>query len=330
MDKNLFHQLCKFTDTEKSQLENSKFLPDYVEKSVMSANPMTNAKYNIPVFTEDFFKNRKIYISKHSRFADYPKHTHTFLEINYMLNGQATEIIDDKKVELNKGDILILDIGTTHSIKALSKSDILMNIIFRNDIDFSLKNLRNLGSGKSILSKFLLANKQFSKYLLYRSSKTEKNIQIILDQIIEEYFRPGSFSNQLLDSYLDSFLILLSRNTNLNTNIFINKKVSTPVLFALKEVSQNYQHTSLSKIATKANYNRAYLGNLFKKETGKTFSDALTEQRLLTAYDFLNSTSMSISEIMEKIGISNRTFFYKKFKEKFHQTPNEIRLREIN
>lgn len=303
MDKKLFHKLCLFTDTEKTQLEYSKFLPDYSEKSVMSKN--STAKYNIPVFTEEFFKNRKIYVSKHSRFADYPKHTHTFLEINYMLNGQATEIIDNKVVHLKKGDILILDVGTTHSIKALSSQDILMNVIFRNDIDFSLKNLRNLGSGKSIMSQFLLANSQFSKYLLYRSDKTEPQVQEQLDAIIEEYYEPKTFSNQLLDAYLDSFLILLSRNTSLTSSTTIQKKISTPVLFALKEISQNYPDTSLNKIASKTNYNRAYLGNLFKKETGQSFSDALTEQRLLSAYDFLNSTSMSITEIMDHIGISN-------------------------
>lgn len=327
MDKKLFNKLYDLTDIEKAQLEYSEFLPDYDDKSLMNKN--STSKYNIPVFTEEFFKNRKIYISKHNRFADYPKHTHTFLEINYMLHGHATEIIDDKVVKLSKGDILVLDVGTTHSIKALSRQDILMNIIFRNDIDFSLKNLRNLGSGKNIMSQFLLANSQFSKYLLYPASQTEQQAQVILDQIIEEYYQPGSFSNLLLDSYLDAFLILLSRNTSLTANTTIEKELSTPVLFALKQVSQNYQQTSLSKISKEINYNRAYLGSLFKEETGKSFSDALTEQRLLTAYDYLNSTSMSIPEIMEKIGISNKTFFYKKFKEKFNQTPNEIRLRVV-
>ncbi|WP_154881440.1 helix-turn-helix domain-containing protein [Lactobacillus intestinalis] len=94
----------------------------------------------------------------------------------------------------------------------------------------------------------------------------------------------------------------------------------------LKEISQNYQSVSLESLAKKTNYNRSYLGTLFKNETGSPFSKALTDQRLLRAYGLLCSSNLSISSIMIQVGISNRTFFYNKFKEKFHLTPNEVRI----
>lgn len=324
MDKKLLAKLNELTEIEQKQLKSQKFTPDFADKSLMNAH--TNPQVQIPIFTEDFFKNRNLYISKHNRFADYPKHTHTFLEMNYMLSGSATEIADNEEIVLHQGDILILDVGTTHSIKALGTNDLLINIIFKNNIDFSLENLRNLGKGASFMSKFLLANDQFSRYLIYRAKNTEDQVQTTMDQIIEEYYEPGEFSNRLMDTYLDALLILLSRNTSLSSSTTIKKKISDLVLYMLKEISQNYRDISLEKLAQDTNYNRSYLGALFKKETGYPFSKALTDQRLLTAYDLLCSTSASISDIMTQIGISNRTFFFTKFKEKFGQTPNEIRI----
>lgn len=190
MDSKLLNEFQKLNDIEKEQLEDQEFHSDFGQKSIMGQQ----ANYKIPVFTDDFFKNQDLYISKHNRFADYPNHTHTFLEMNYMLSGNATEFIGKNKVELHQGDILILDVGTTHSIKALGRNDIMINIIFRNNIDFSLENIRNLGQNTNIISEFLLANEQFSKYLIYRNNKTEDQVQVIIQEIIKEYFHPKQFS----------------------------------------------------------------------------------------------------------------------------------------
>ena len=321
MNKQLLSKFKELTDIEKAQLKSHTFCSDYTDKSIMS----TKSYYKIPVFTEDFFKNQKIYISKHNRYADYPDHTHTFLEMNYMVSGHATEYISGEKVILNSGDIVILDVGTDHSIKALGSDDILLNIIFKNDISFSLSNIRSLGQDTNIISKFLLANSQFSKYLIYRCKDTEDQIQIVANQIIEEYFYPQSFTNRLMDCYLNAFMILLSRNTSLNSNEVIKSKTPNLVLYMLKEISKDSKNVSLNLLAQKTNYNRSYLGSLFKKQTGRSFSYALTEQRLLVAYDLLSTTNLPISEIIEKIGISNKTFFYKKFEEKFNVKPGAIR-----
>lgn len=325
MNSDLLKKLKQFTETEKNQLVNQKFSPDFADKSLVNVN--ANPQFKIPVFTEEFFKNRSIYISKHNRFADYPKHTHTFLEMNYMLSGEATEIVDNEKIVLHTGDILILDTGTIHSIKALGADDLLMNIIFRNNIDFSLKNLRSFGQESNIISKFLLVNDEFSHYLIYRAQNTENQVQTMMNQIIEEYYQPGQFSNRLMKNYLNALLILLSRNTSLTSNKTMTSKTSNLVLFMLKEISQDYKNISLESIAQKTNYNRSYLGTLFKKETGSTFSQAVTDQRLLIAYDLLGSTDLSITKIMENIGISNRTFFFNHFKEKFGITPNTVRTK---
>ena len=53
----------------------------------------------------------------------------------------------------------------------------------------------------NIISKFLLANDQYSQYLIYRAKNTEGQVQTITNQIIEEYYNPGEFSNKLLDNY---------------------------------------------------------------------------------------------------------------------------------
>lgn len=321
MDNELLNKLKVLNSVEKKQYHEQLFINDFHDKTLLH---VSDKKY-VPVFTEEFFKGKSIYVSKHNRFAPYPKHTHTFLEMNYMLSGTAKEKVNGHNIYLDEGDILLLGVGTTHSISTLGKNDILINIIFRNNISFSLENLRIIGKTKNVLSSFILANNNSDDFMIYRKKHTEPSIRTIANLIVEEYYYNKDFSDKLIDSYLNSLLVLLSRNTDIHSDKVLTENTPDIVLYMLKEISANSANISLAYIAKKTSYSRAYLGNLFKETVGKSFSDALTEQRLLDAYNLLNSTNFPISEIIQRVGITNKTFFYKKFKNKFHCLPSETR-----
>lgn len=68
-----------------------------------------------------------------------------------------------------------------------------------------------------------------------------------------------------------------------------------------------------------------YLGQKFKKDTGKTFHNALNEYRIDRARQLLDTTNLRIFEISEKVGIGNSQYFSKIFKEITGLTPNEYK-----
>ena len=45
--------------------------------------------------------NELIHIRKHTRFINFPKHKHNFIEFNYVYQGKLTQIINNKKITLN-------------------------------------------------------------------------------------------------------------------------------------------------------------------------------------------------------------------------------------
>ena len=128
MNTRILNALKQTTLIEEKQKASHCFVEDMPPYAI---NQELSLKEHGRVLSNYFFKNKDIYISRHNRYADYPTHTHTFLEMNYMLQGHAIEIVDDKKITLNTGDLLLLDEGSTHSIKALGDNDLLINILFR-------------------------------------------------------------------------------------------------------------------------------------------------------------------------------------------------------
>lgn len=78
----------------------------------------------------------------------------------------------------------------------------------------------------------------------------------------------------------------------------------------------------LQTLAKQFHMNPTYLGQVFKKETGKTFNDYLNEKRLEEAKRLLKRTSMKISDIALQVGYPNTDYFISKFKQSIGMLPS--------
>lgn len=71
---------------------------------------------------------------------------------------------------------------------------------------------------------------------------------------------------------------------------------------------------SLKSLAAEFGYNPTYLGQIFRNETGRIFTDYLNNLRLEKAKQLILNTSDSINVIGEKVGYEDSNYFYKLFK----------------
>lgn len=307
--------LTKETDIETQQKETGKHIPDYDSQNA-----------GLPRLTNDLFlANRSIYISKHNRYAPYPKHTHQFLELNYVLQGQCQQIINDTPYTFYEGDILLMDAGSAHAIEALGEDDLLINFVFK-DTQISLKNLEELQGQNSILYQFLLKShthiQSAENFIVLRSDKTNQSKNLI-ELMLNEYFEPKPFSNQILEHYLSILLFELARS--LPTLGETVRDANDPYVQILELIDQEYSTLTLAQAAKHLNFNKNYLSNLIKEKGNATFTELLNQKKLMMAQLLLKSTNFSIEKICQTVGYSNKTYFYKQFQEKFGKLPSQVR-----
>lgn len=95
----------------------------------------------------------------------------------------------------------------------------------------------------------------------------------------------------------------------------------------LKYVGEHYDNVNLSLqfLADEYGANSAYLGRLFRKETGTGFTDYLNIYRVELAKKLLKETNLKGVDLSEKVGFSNYNYFYIVFKKITGQKPMEIR-----
>ncbi|MBE6884886.1 MAG: helix-turn-helix domain-containing protein [Ruminococcaceae bacterium] len=99
-------------------------------------------------------------------------------------------------------------------------------------------------------------------------------------------------------------------------------------LKAYVEANLEYK-VDLSMLAQIFHYNEKYLGRLFKKKTGMSFSQYINLRRLNYGQMLLKESSDPVIAISTQSGFNNVTYFNRMFKKHFGVTPTEYRQQSL-
>ena len=103
-------------------------------------------------------------------------------------------------------------------------------------------------------------------------------------------------------------------------------QISLPVRMIEQYLKNNFrENISLEEVAASVHLTPVYLSGLFKKETGKTFSDYLFEIRMEEAKRLLREDTVKIKDVAERSGYADSRYFSKVFSKAFGITPKEYR-----
>ena len=82
---------------------------------------------------------------------------------------------------------------------------------------------------------------------------------------------------------------------------------------------------TLEEVSQYLKISKSYLCNLFKKETGKTFSQFLNELRIEKSKKMLIEKDWPVLDIALSVGFNNQNYYNLIFKKLTHRTPLEFR-----
>lgn len=122
---------------------------------------------------------------------------------------------------------------------------------------------------------------------------------------------------------------LVSFCINLMNNISLQRANKTQIIFekANDYIKINYSDHKLSvqKLADYLYISPSYLNSLFKKEASTTFLKYLINIRLSKAKELLREKTLTISEVAEKVGYPDVSYFSYFFKKNIGKSPREFK-----
>lgn len=200
-----------------------------------------------------------------------------------------------------------------------------LEVLDKNGIVAAIDLLREQVLGKSNISGqeiFRLIMDVCSTYLILL-----RNYQFNTDNT-ERFHEIFSLRADLCSSAWELFVYLSKAIGESVGTIIEDKKQADikPIRTVKQYIQQNYMKPiTLKEISSLAGFNDSYFSSLFKKESGKNFSEYLSEVRMNKAKDLLKETNLCIADICQTVGYNDLKYFTKNFKKFTGLKPNEYR-----
>jgi two-component system response regulator YesN len=131
-----------------------------------------------------------------------------------------------------------------------------------------------------------------------------------------------------VDNYKDVLYMLEQRVCELSLALQNMKRGRSDFIVddCIRLVKENYmEDLKLETLAELFHFNTSYFSTLFKNQTGRTFSEYLTDIRMSKAKQLLSTSSLRIYEIAELCGHRDPKYFCRLFKKHMGVTPEAYR-----
>jgi len=315
MDDQLFELFLPLTEEEKFILQGVE-----IKRDLYTNQP------NFIIESEKFLTNGDtIVLRKHTRFIDFPRHRHNYIEVNYVFSGSLKQKVGEDEIFLKKGELLFLNQHIDHEIKACGKEDIVINFIIEPKFfEFIFTYLSNNNLMSNFIIDSLYNHTQKGQYLYYQVSEV-KSIQELVKKMMYEMTEKSYLSESSMKLYMGLVMIELIKHSDKLKNSKIDTYQQSLIAEVLKCIDEQYRTITLYELAESLKQPHYSLSKQIKKATGSTFKELLQEKRLSIAKNLLEGSAMPVAEIAEFIGYDNVSYFYRIFRSKYGYTPKKIR-----
>lgn len=246
----------------------------------------------------------------------FPLHWHGHLEIIFILKGQMSACINDRRYRLEKDDMLVINPKELHSTNTYDDTSYLLLQIPYDYLSRALTNVSLL---------------QFQEFFPSLSQgEAFQALRNLLSELVETYSKQENGYLFHFSSLVYEFLFILykkfSRQVSRETKEKENRNFER-IEEIIQYVKTHYRKDiSLKEASGLINISPEYFCRLFKSHTGQTFLEYLNAVRMIHFYQELLQTDYSITDLMERNGISNYKIFIRAFKSAYGTTPKKLRM----
>ncbi|MFA9380594.1 MAG: helix-turn-helix domain-containing protein [Acetanaerobacterium sp.] len=226
-----------------------------------------------------------------------------FVDITYIMKGQAEYKVDSKKYIVSAGDLLCIPKGSIRS--AISSPDDLMECYCVNgkvhdlnggEIKLPFPVVCHIGLQQDIISLYRDMNAEW----LLRDPGYNMKVRAIYLMILQRFFQ----------------LIIYK-----NDSSTVDKRIKRVLRYIIDHYAEPL---TVQGMADFTGLSAMYFGNFFRKETGMSFRQYLTSIRLNHAEDMLHSGEYNVNEVSVACGFSDIFYFSKVFKESRGISPSKL------
>ena len=267
-------------------------------------------------------RGKLIAIRPHTRFIAFPEHTHDYVEMVYMCQGETRHRVNGNAISLHQGELLMLGQNARQSIETAGEKDIAVNFIVRPA--FFSGTLPFLGEEETPLRRFVvscLTGENEAGYLLFHVAEILP-VQNLIENLLFTLLEDVPNKRGILQMTMG---LLFAQLMNHTEALQFETREQNSVISVLRYLEEHYRDGSLTEIADRLHYELPSLSRLIRQKTGKNYTELLQEKRLSQAAWLLRNTDKNVDEIANAVGYENISYFHRLFAARFGMSPKKYR-----
>jgi len=254
-------------------------------------------------------------------------HRHDYIEMAYVVKGEFSQMIGGRKHTFPQGSVCIIDRNSEHADYVINQENFVIFICMKEDFfdEMFLSEIEQ-SSVQRFIRQALLKQKHLKQFLLFTPRAVQDEIFPIIEQICTEKQANLKGAHYVIKGFMIRIFFYLTRDYEMNLTGSQKRQINQLLFIEIDDyLRSNYKHASLANLTHTFNFQEDYFNRLLKKHTGLTFSAYLRKIRISKAEEMLLNTRMSVTQIIESVGYSNRNHFYKIFRNIHRMTPEQYR-----
>lgn len=240
---------------------------------------------------------------------DEPTHTHEFIEIVYVCDGSAKHVIDDSVYDVERGDILFIHYGSSHSFCACREFEY-VNICFSPEVVADAIITHENAPAILSLSAFNEMRKDRNAGKLSFRGEKRREIEWLIDRMLKEYAQDALYANQVMENCMSILFTEMIRMTECHFDA-IERDLWDELRDYIDENPDG--ELTLAALAKRSFYHPSYFSRMFKLKFGLSLTDYVARRRVDAAISLLSETDLSTEQIVRRAGFSDRNGYYHAF-----------------
>lgn len=271
-----------------------------------------------------------------------PMHQQNTYELIYVLKGELYKRIENIRHKYTADSCTLINRNIRHTEEYLSDFyiveisldyDFLVSLIQNGEDNFFQVEKKHTHTDLSQFIRDEFESDEYSRknYIDFMPQPNTQNVNLSIYSVIDE------ISNLILNPTVGTSLMIKALIYRilyfLNTkDYYITDSISlgTPAESkTFSEITRLMEQTdgriSRAELSTQLNYSGNYINRIVQKYTGMSIFQYGNSFVMKKAAWMLKNTDQTVSSIIETLGFSDRTHFYKLFFNEYHLTPKQYR-----
>ena len=235
-------------------------------------------------------------------------HTHSHLELFYIVGGKGQFLIQDQLYPVNVNNLVIINPNVTHTEVSLNAQPLEYIVLGIEGIELSTS--ENSNGQFSILDHF-----------------ESVEVSGCLRNILREMELKNTGYEDICQAYMEILIIRLMRSTSLaipaEPQIISGNRQCAAVR---RYIDLHFKEAlTLEQLAEETHMSKYYLSHAFKREYGISPINYMISRRIEESKYLLAETDLSMSQIAQLLGFSSLSYFSQVFRRIQTTTPMEYR-----